>query len=272
MDICWLTFSDHGDPWKGVGNADAGRDEGHAHDRVGDAQGEADHRDHPHHEVGEERDPDYGEDERGHVGVGPGLLAAVCNGLRWHGCGACSGQQCSWAGSWSNQSTLTWDGVVGHRVQRVHDGPLGQLQLVPAVRFRPGIVLGLPVVLVVLGVVADAAGLAPHRRQGNLDSVAAVPIHLDLVVGLGPVFHHLVGGVGAALFGVGPGLGHRHLAGDNLLYPGAEGHGHAVDDVQHQEEERLGPDVTDKQKKIIEIMKPTELADNDQNSLGSMMQ
>lgn len=61
-----MALLDHGNAAQGIGDTDSGSDEGQTHDGVGNGEGEADHCDHPDHEVGVQRDPSHRHAKGGH--------------------------------------------------------------------------------------------------------------------------------------------------------------------------------------------------------------
>ena len=58
-----VTLFDHCHTWEAIGNTDTCSNEGEAHDRVGNAHGEPDHGDHPHHHVAVQTNPSDWDEE-----------------------------------------------------------------------------------------------------------------------------------------------------------------------------------------------------------------
>ena len=200
---------DDGDAGERVRNADPGGDEGQAHHGVGDAHGEPDHRDHPDHHVGVDRNPDYRAEEGQDVGVCPGLLPAV------------------------------GDRDVGQEVERQHDVVLEDGEA-PVLRPRER---ALQVLLLGDGSLRNVGvGLGLVPELGILDGLegdAAAPILSGRLV------HGLVvaGGLGisSSLLRRRPRFRNGQLFIRPSFEPRIEGHGHAIDDIEDEKYERLGP-------------------------------
>ena len=76
-----VTILDNTDAPQRVGNTDTSSDEGEPHDIVGDAECEANHSDHPDHNIAVEANPDNGDEEGGHIHVLFIWLVTVWDGV-----------------------------------------------------------------------------------------------------------------------------------------------------------------------------------------------